>query len=172
MRKIISELLSVFIFFGIIGFMPIFEEKAEAVTNGIYTYTILDDKATITKCSTSASGAIEIPSTLDGYLVTDIGYSAFSECHNLTTVTIPNSVTTIGSAAFWECTSLKSVTIPNNVTYLGSNAFAYCNGLTSVTIPDSVTYLGSNAFSYCSGLNSVTIPNSMQPMAMVKKYEK
>jgi len=119
----------VFIFFGIIGFMSIFEKKVEAVTNGIYTYTILDDKATITRCSTSASGAIEIPSTLDGYLVTDIGYSAFSECTRLNSVTIPNSVTTIGSYAFKYCSGLTSVYISSSLTYLGERAFSNCSGL-------------------------------------------
>ncbi|MDD6831734.1 MAG: leucine-rich repeat protein [bacterium] len=74
---------------------------------------------------------------------------------------IPNSVTSIGYGAFRDCGDLTSVTIPNSVTSIGDGAFEYCSGLTSVAIPDSVTSIGNGAFEYCSGLTSVTIPNSV-----------
>ena len=93
--------------------------------------------------------------------VTSIGYYAFDNCLDLTSVTIPNSVTSIGGSAFRSCTGLTSVTIPNSVTSIGSEAFYNCSGLTSVTIPNSVTSIGAYAFQYCSGLTSVTIPNSV-----------
>ena len=38
-----------------------------------------------------------------------IGYKAFYDCYNLTSITIPNSVTSIGSSAFYYCGSLKTV---------------------------------------------------------------
>lgn len=41
--------------------------------------------------------------------VTTIEIYAFSDCTNLTSVTIPNSVTTIGHSAFWCCSNLKDV---------------------------------------------------------------
>ena len=73
---------------------------------------------------------------------------ALSDCKQLESVTIPNSVTTIGSRAFYYCTSLTSVTIPNSVTTIGDYAFGVCTGLTSITIPDSVTTMGSCVFFY------------------------
>ena len=93
--------------------------------------------------------------------VTSIGYWAFYECEDLTSLTIPNSVTSIGKNAFENCSSLTSVIIPNSVTSIGISAFSGCFGLTSVTIPNSVTSIGSYAFSDCSGLTSITIPNSV-----------
>jgi len=72
------------------------------------------------------TGDIIIPSTVTAgntYSVTSIEERAFYECHDLTSVTIPNSVTSIGSSAFGGCSSLTSVTIPNSVTSIGNDAF-------------------------------------------------
>ena len=123
-------------------------------------------EATVIKYKNSAySGDIVIPDNVVyesvTYSVTSIGAEAFSSCHDLTSVTIPNSVTSIGYFAFSGCSGLTSVTIPNSVTSIGDNAFYKCCGLTSVTIPNSVTSIGSYAFAGCSGLTSITIPNSV-----------
>ena len=92
----------------------------------------------------------EIP---DG--VTEIGYSAFAGCDNLTSVIIPDSVTSIGLWAFSDCTSLTSVVIPDNVTSIGQDAFSGCSSLASVTIGKAVTSIGYEAFSGCSKLTDV-----------------
>ena len=76
------------------------------------------------------SGNITIPSSINvnevEYSVTSIGESAFYECWDLTSVTIPNSVTSIGEYAFFGCSGLTSVTIPNSVTSIGDGAFSFC----------------------------------------------
>ena len=91
----------------------------------------------------------------------EIAEDAFSNCTNITNITIPNNVTSIGGSAFHSCTSLTNVTIGNGVTTIGEAAFNNCTGLTSITIPNSVTTIGDYAFQYCSGLTSITIPNSV-----------
>ncbi len=138
-----------------------FSSKASAATEGYYTYTVTNGKATITDVNTSISGDITIPATLGGYSVTTIGDYAFAYCDSLTSVTIPDSVTTIGERAFYSCNSLTSITIGDSVTTIGYDAFAYCYSLTSVTIPDSVTTIGDWAFVCCRSLTSITIPNSV-----------
>ena len=100
-------------------------------------------------------GSLSIPSNLGGWSVASIGYSAFSGCSSLTSVTIPSSVTSIGYSVFSGCSSLTSVTIPDSVTSIGKYAFSGCSSLTSVTIPSSVTSIGVEAFSGCDKLSTV-----------------
>ena len=89
--------------------------------------------------------------------VTSIGDYSFSECINLTSVTIGTNVTSIGNYAFWYCDGLTNLTIGTNVTSIGDYAFDSCTSLTSVTIPNSITSIGDYAFAICFGLTSVTI---------------
>ncbi len=137
------------------------------------TYTVLDEDAKT--CETKGgsifsggnyvSGNLIIPATAkDGdmeYSVTSIGMFAFSECSELTSVTIPESVTSIGDYAFYWCSGLTSVTIPGSVSSIGNSAFYQCSNLTSVTIGNSVSLIGAAAFYNCSSLTSVTIPGSV-----------
>ena len=68
--------------------------------------------------------------------VTAIGFTAFTYCKNLETVTIPDNVTTIGESAFISCSGLKSVSMGRNVEYVDYNAFYDCTGLVEVYISD------------------------------------
>lgn len=89
-----------------------------------YEYTVSDiGEATITRY-VGFGGDIVIPDTLDGYPVTAIGYSVFSNNKSLTSVVIPDGVRTIGSYAFYDCTSLTNVVIPSSVTSIGGGAFS------------------------------------------------
>lgn len=123
------------------------------------TYTISNNEVTITEGDESYVGELVIPGTIMGYPVTSIGTSAFSDCHGLRSVTIPDSVTSIRDSAFYNCMSLTSVTIPEGVTSIGESAFCRCPSLTSVIIPGSVTSIGSWAFYLCTSLTIETIPD-------------
>ena len=67
----------------------------------------------------------EIPAVIDGKKVTRIGYNAFNDCNELTSITITDGVVYIGSYAFYNCPSIKAVTIPASVTSIGEGAFGY-----------------------------------------------
>lgn len=129
-------------------------------------YSELDDGTVeITKYSSSllspAPAEIVIPSEIDGKKVTSIGKNAFSFCHGVTSIIIPDTVISIGESAFRLSSNLTSVTIPDSVASIGDYAFNSCSGLTSITIPDSITSIRSNTFWGCSALTSITIPDSV-----------
>eukprot|EP00435_Cladocopium_sp_Y103_P065802 s106_g27.t2 len=92
--------------------------------------------------------------------VTAIGDSAFRDCSSLQSLVIPESVIQIGNHAFRDCTSLTSLTIPKCLTRTGHYAFAGCSSLTSLTMPESVTQIQDCAFRDCSSLTSLSIPES------------
>ena len=130
LNKITSLLLSVIMVAGIFSAVPF---VASALTSGRFEYSVLDDgTAGITKYNDIGSKAVTIPSTIDRYKVTEIGWCAFSGCTGLKSITIPSSVTEIGGYAFRGCKGLKSITIPSSVTEIGENAFRGCTGLTSI----------------------------------------
>ena len=88
-----------------------------------------------------------------------IGGSAFYNCYNMQSITIPDSVISIGDSAFSDCHNLYSINIPNGVTSIGSYAFSYCSSLTTISIPDSVTNVGEYVFNRCGNLR-VPVYNS------------
>ena len=90
--------------------------------------------------------------------VTAIGEYAFSNCGNLTTVTIPDGAKEIGTAAFVFCAGLVKITIPESVTTIGRIAFADCRRLAEVKIPHGVTSIKDGTFTCCLGLTEVKIP--------------
>ncbi|MBO4482698.1 MAG: leucine-rich repeat domain-containing protein [Prevotella sp.] len=145
---------------------------AQKVIDGInYKLDYIDNnwhintgEAEVIEGKTKYSGDVVIPATLDynnrDYTVTRIGINAFTNCWNLNSVTIPNSVTSIGACAFTFC-NITSVTVPNSITSIEESAFSMCGRLTSVTIPNSITSIENATFFACQSFTSIAIPNSV-----------
>jgi len=144
-----------------------------ADTFGLFTYTDNGTSITITGYPSEESGAVNIPPTIVGKPVTQIGPYAFSDCIRLTSITLPASVTSIGVCAFSRCSGLTTITVDSlNAKYssLGGvlfdknqTALIQCPGskTDAFTIPASVTSIGDYAFVECTGLTSITIPASV-----------
>jgi hypothetical protein len=97
-----------------------------------------------------------VTNVIIGHNVTNIEDYAFSQCHNLANVTIPNSVSSIGICAFFA-TGLDSVTIANNVTSIGDYAFECCFSLQYVAIGSGVSLIGTDAFQDCYSLLAFSV---------------
>ncbi len=97
-----------------------------------------------------------------------LGSDVFSDCENLTDVTLNNTKFLGGSAtddpytaadkkgnAFACCTNLESITLPETLVFIYPGCFQDCFGLTEITIPDSIDQLQSGLFENCKNLSKV-----------------
>jgi len=128
---------------------------------------------------------IEIPQSISGKQVVEIGFEAFRNSE-ITGVVIPFGVKRIGAYAFFNA-PVESIEIPETVTFIGNNAFSFtnltefetpmgistvsaemfmlCQNLKSVIITDNVTQIDYGAFAYCPSLEAVYIPYSVDYIA-------
>ena len=121
--------------------------------------------------------------------ITELGYSMFSNCTQLTSVSLPSGLKRIGSCLFLGCTRLSAITIPSSVTTIESNAFTHCDSITAITLPGGlrtmgdavcsqmaklttatvsggVTYLSNYAFNDCPSLKTITLPNTVRSIGI------
>ncbi len=134
--------------------------ESVASSDNTYSYTMNED-GTISITGYSGSAAdVNLPSTLDGYVVSAIADHAFEANYDLTSITMPNGLTTIGESAFMDCSSLTTVSIPETVSEVLRAAFASCTSLTSITLPASVKTCMEEAFTACVSLTTLTVESS------------
>lgn len=112
-------------------------KKGEIVKLESNLWEFDSETGTIIKCLASLSTKVTIPNYINNITVKYIGDRAFSNCSELTSITIPDNITSIEEYTFAKCDSLTSIIIPEGVTRIENNAFAYCNNLTSITINKS-----------------------------------
>lgn len=124
-----------------------------------YYVTSTTNKTVQVSNGKNATGDVIVPGTVTyndvEYSVTAIGYMAFEQNANITSVSMP-SVTSIDKFAFSGCTSLISVSIPA-ATSIDNNAFYNCTSLTYANLP-AATSIGISAFSGCTSLTYANLP--------------
>lgn len=90
--------------------------------------------------------SVAVPAEYGGKPVVEIAPWAFSDCAELISVTLPDSVVAVGGSAFYGCAKLQSATLPA-VTEIGEYAFYGCTALASVTLcADRPIALGKEIF--------------------------
>lgn len=148
------------------------------------SYSISGDTAMVIPGRFPYSGDVAIPTSIScgntSYTVTAIGHSAFRDCSELKSISIPASVKTIKEHAFAGCTGLDSVAISDLANWCSidfeSNAANPCyhahhlflNGqeIIELVVPDSATIVNSFAFTGCASLNSVSIPSTVTDIGL------
>lgn len=158
----------------LLQFIPVASYADGTLINGIcYNLNSTTKEAEVAK--KEYKGDINIPATVNNkgttYNVTSIGYFAFNENKELTSVTIPNSVTHISSRAFRKCTKLKSITIPKSVTKIDGSILDSCINITSIIVDKNNKIYDSrnncNAIIHTEtneliqGCKNTTIPNTV-----------
>ena len=160
------------VYFG--GFTPLIHCLSADGSNAITFYEkgkinknlswILDEKQTLTITGKGEMGNIDyegkwtpelVKKAVIGSGVTAIGTSAFSECSNMTSITIPNTVRKIGDSAFYN-SGITSISIPDSVREVGYSAFSHCEKLKTVKLSTGMT--STPDFDGCASLTTITIP--------------
>ena len=113
------------------------------VISGDYIYLPLSKNTAAVAEYLGNEKQVTIPSEIDGYKIVKIGYGAFI-CKSIKEVVIPEGVTEIERDAFYACHNLLTVTLPETLVTIGEKAFDNTN-LHSVVIPDSVESIGAVA---------------------------
>ena len=93
--------------------------------------------------------------------ITTIGESCFSGCHNLTSVSLPDSLREIEANAFSQCSTLETIFLPKNVVYIGAKAFSSCNLLSSIDLSDGILTIDDSAFAGCKSLKTISLPKDL-----------
>ncbi len=98
---------------------------------------------------------------VEGNEITSIGGSLFSNCTNMTSVELPDTITKIHNDAFYNCSSLESIDIPDGVTYIGEYAFEGCETIPEFTLPSELKYIGKLAFGRCISITEMMVPSKV-----------
>lgn len=90
--------------------------------------------------------------------ITRIGSFFFSQCLEMESVSIPDTVTVFGEGAFNNNRKLV-MDIPEQITEIDSSVFFDCKALTEITLPEKLEKIGSSTFYGCPDLTKVTVLN-------------
>ena len=121
--------------------------------NKVYVVTAIEHNAFE---GNNAITAVTIPSS-----VSTIGYSAFNSCKNLRRVMDASRVTETQGFEYTDCTNLTSVTLSGTLQKIGYRSFAG-SALAHLVLPASMREVGSSAFEDCHQLRNVQFNTGLQ----------
>lgn len=98
---------------------------------------------------------ISIPSHMFGHPVTSIGSEAFSQCDEIVSLTLPETLKFIGEKAFAGI-SASRIIVPEGVVKIENGAFYGCSGVT-ITLPSSLETINGNPFIGCSNYEPLNV---------------
>lgn len=170
-----------------VSMVPTEQEIAEKITeaeDGDFSYIENDSGEIIIKQYIGKEKDVVFPAVIGGKPVVQIGYDyntvvsediesvyihaveriggwAFSNCKNLSKVTLSDGIKEIDSGAFLRCEKLTEIVLPDSLEMIGSMAFSEC-GIVEINIPGSVKVIRSGAFAECGELIGVTFSEGLE----------
>lgn len=190
-HKVLAVVLAVIMTFSAFSVLPITANAAEsesvsvgAYVSGDFEYQILDDgTAEITRYTGSETDLV-IPSELNGYKVSGISYGSFSDCSDIISITIPESISSIDYYAFNGCVGLVDIFVDSNNESFSSNdgvlydksatiLIKYPSGRTdkNYLVPDFVTSIGKSAFYSCNSLEYISMNDNVEYVSAIAFYK-
>ena len=104
--------------------------------------------------------------TIEGHVyipegVTEIQFTAFTDCGDITNVSMPDTLKVIGEKAFMNCTKLREVVIPDAVEHIQKSTFTKCKSLKNVKLPKRLKLIDNYAFNDCDLQGELVIPEGV-----------
>ncbi len=170
----------IFVFSFVCSCLMLFTLTAFAETNGIFTYAVSGDSATITSIDFSGQTEIHVPETLDGYTVTAIESQAMTDStwilgdDTVQAIYLPKTISAINYDSF-SFADLARIEVDADNPYFSSDAYGVlfnkdkttlvkappCLASASYTVPDGVTTLEKYAFENDVYLQTLSLPDTL-----------
>lgn len=94
--------------------------------------------------------------------VTGIGRGAFSNCRNIVTVRLPETLVAVKEKAFLGCRNIESVILADSTEVIGDSAFSGCSALRNIEFGESLKSIGRYAFWGCGEIGAISFPAAME----------
>jgi hypothetical protein len=105
---------------------------------------------------------LEIPVSIGGLPVEELGENVFESKTTLHSVILPATVEKIGSFAFGNCSGLEMIILPESLSEISMRAFYGCKSLKEIVLPESLENIGENAFGECASVTEIVIPSALK----------
>lgn len=86
---------------------------------------------------------------------------AFSDCVNLETIKLPESLTTLGRWVFRRCFNMNMESLPSSMRVIGEGAFEKCSRISWESLPEGIERIDQGAFCDCTNLRLTELPSKL-----------
>ncbi len=121
-----------------------YEKVGKTFISGEYEYTILEDLTAEISCYNGTAENLEIPQMLDGFTVSQLGESCFSNAACVKNLTIPGNVKVIKANALGGIVDLDTLILEEGVERIEDFGLSVSGTIKKIVLPDSLNYVGSN----------------------------
>ena len=129
-----------------------------------FRYSLNENGNLVIEDYLGASPIVNIPESINGKPVEEIGKWAFMMNEKITEVHFPDSVKTIGEGAFSTCDNITKIVFGTGLERIEATAFSGCASLDGVVLPEGLVYLGNAAFNACESLTAIAIPSGVKEL--------